>query len=996
MANSQIMDKSIKILHLEDLPSDAIFIKHALVKAKIDYQGLVVDSKEKYIAALTEFSPDIILADHSLPSFNSIQALKILKHSGLEIPFIVITAAMSDESAVNLLMNGADDYILKDRLSRLPVAIFNALEKYHLIRERQKFLDELIISERRYCALIEHSADGLVILNAQGKSTYASVAVTNILGYSPKEVLDIDLFTLMHPNDIAGLGETFEHILASPGKTLKGHTGQMLHKGGSWRWIESTITNLLDDPAVNGIVVNFRDITEKKIAEDTIAESEEKYRLLFETSMDGILLTSQDGQVLEANQAACNIFKMTASEIIKSGGQNLVDVDDPRLSAVLEERLRTGKANGEVQLLRKDGSRFAGEVSSTVFINADGSAKTSMIVRDISQRKNAEQLLIESEQRLKQAQAIAKIGSWETDLRAYQMIWSEQMYEIFEKNADSFVPTHQEFLALIQQDDRLMVDHVIQGSIKDSSLNQIEHRINTTSGVHKTVEQRWTIFRDDQGLPVKAVGTCQDITEKKALERRLDRATTMARIGSFEADPVNDVLVWSPMTRQIHEVDVDFNPGIVTAMNFYKAGFDRDAIYRATDEIIKTQIPFDLELQIVTAKGNERWVRVMCEAELVNDKCILYGSFQDIDKIKKTESEVLRSFEEKNVILESIGDAFFAIDRDWVVNYWNKEAARLLGRSKNEVLNKNIRDVFPISESPESYTKYNQAVDSNQVVHFEDYYEPLDRWLEVSAYPSVNGLSVFFKDITERKLSEKQLNELNRNLQQYTNELALSNKGLEQFSYMVSHNLRAPVANIIGLSGLLTDESYPNDAKQDFLHGILDNVKRLDAVITDLNSILQVKREIGEKSETVDFQDLVDSIKYSIQNVMQKENVQILTHFDKVREMFTLKTYLYSIFHNLISNSIKYRQAELDPIIEISSGERDGKLTISFKDNGLGIDLTKRQDQVFGLYKRFHHHVEGKGMGLFMVKTQVEILGGTISVLSEINKGTEFLMEFSL
>lgn len=167
-------------------------------------------------------------------------------------------------------------------------------------------------------------------------------------------------------------------------------------------------------------------------------------------------------------------------------------------------------------------------------------------------------------------------------------------------------------------------------------------------------------------------------------------------------------------------------------------------------------------------------------------------------------------------------------------------------------------------------------------------------------------------------------------------------------------------------------------------------------MITDLNSILQIKKEIGEKSETVHFQDLIDSIKESIQNVILKENVQVVTDFTSASELFTLKTYLYSIFHNLISNSIKYHQAGLNPIIEISSSVSDGKLALSFKDNGMGIDLPRKREQLFGLYKRFHHHVEGKGMGLFMVKTQVEILGGTISVFSEVNRGTEFVIEFNL
>jgi signal transduction histidine kinase len=112
--------------------------------------------------------------------------------------------------------------------------------------------------------------------------------------------------------------------------------------------------------------------------------------------------------------------------------------------------------------------------------------------------------------------------------------------------------------------------------------------------------------------------------------------------------------------------------------------------------------------------------------------------------------------------------------------------------------------------------------------------------------------------------------------------------------------------------------------------------------------------------------------------------------------MQTLKSYLYSIFYNLISNSIKYRQADQLPVITIISYLKEDKIEIHYADNGLGIDLKNRAEQVFGLYKRFHSHTEGKGMGLFMVKTQVEALGGKINIESEVNVGTNYVLEFPL
>ena len=128
--------------------------------------------------------------------------------------------------------------------------------------------------------------------------------------------------------------------------------------------------------------------------------------------------------------------------------------------------------------------------------------------------------------------------------------------------------------------------------------------------------------------------------------------------------------------------------------------------------------------------------------------------------------------------------------------------------------------------------------------------------------------------------------------------------------------------------------------------------------------------------------------------MINNDQVQIITDFSEAEELVSIRSYLYSIFLNLVSNSIKYKRPGIKPIIEITSAKIKNKIQLTFKDNGLGIDLKNKEDEIFGLYKRFHDHVDGKGLGLFMVKTQVESLGGKIMVASEVNKGSEFRIEF--
>lgn len=246
------------------------------------------------------------------------------------------------------------------------------------------------------------------------------------------------------------------------------------------------------------------------------------------------------------------------------------------------------------------------------------------------------------------------------------------------------------------------------------------------------------------------------------------------------------------------------------------------------------------------------------------------------------------------------------------------------------------------------------------------------------------------RDISERIKAAAKLEELNRDLSAYTNELVSTNSGLQQFSYIISHNLRSPVANIMALTTYLRDETNTPETNQELYNALDKSVELLNGVIVDLNTILTVKNEVSDKKEQIKLSSLLFDIQLSIQNLIDQSQAKIMIDFTEADELHSLKSYLHSIFINLISNSIKYAQPGVIPLITIKSERNVRGILIRFKDNGMGIDLEKKRDQVFGLYKRFHENIKGKGMGLFMVKTQVETLGGEITVESEVNKGAEF------
>jgi PAS domain S-box-containing protein len=248
------------------------------------------------------------------------------------------------------------------------------------------------------------------------------------------------------------------------------------------------------------------------------------------------------------------------------------------------------------------------------------------------------------------------------------------------------------------------------------------------------------------------------------------------------------------------------------------------------------------------------------------------------------------------------------------------------------------------------------------------------------------GICCSATDITASKMAELEMIRIG-------NDLVQRNNDLEQFAYIISHNLRAPLANIIGLSKILKQNNLLPNEKIESEEFLFRSVLKLDEIVKDLNNILQVRRNINEKKEIVIFSELMNNILTGFQLVIDQENIKVITDFSHADRIFTIKSYLYSISYNLISNSIKYRQSNIPLIIEIKTSIKANKVMIIFKDNARGINLNVNGKEIFGLYKRFHADTEGKGIGLYMVKNQVETLGGSIHISSQPNIGSTFLVE---
>lgn len=256
---------------------------------------------------------------------------------------------------------------------------------------------------------------------------------------------------------------------------------------------------------------------------------------------------------------------------------------------------------------------------------------------------------------------------------------------------------------------------------------------------------------------------------------------------------------------------------------------------------------------------------------------------------------------------------------------------------------------------------------------------------------------------------EQNLNELNdvrknlvhtvyqktKALHRANKELVAQNAQLEQYAFITAHNLKAPVARLKGLINIfeLTNES--SNPNLELIYRIKEASLDMDEVISDINKILQIKNFSKQDRKKIDLRLIIDKIIKRLQNKIDESNVKVITDLESP-SIQSIDTYLESILYNLIYNGIKYSRENVDSYIQIHTYSKRNKVHIDISDNGIGIDLDLFSEKIFGLYQRFHDHVNGKGIGLYLVKTQVEALNGKITVESELNQGTMFRISFSI
>ncbi len=548
----------------------------------------------------------------------------------------------------------------------------------------------------------------------------------------------------------------------------------------------------------------------------------------------------------------------------------------------------------------------------------------------------------------------------------------------------------QPYLELIHPEDRRLVENAIEQLQRGAVVKDLEIRVHDARG-----QQLWlqlsAALADDQVIYCAA----RDISLQRAVTEQvrqnnllLSMAGRIAKLGGWSIELPSRQVVWSEEMHRLLGFPLGTLPDLSEGLQLYLPAY-REQVTEAVEACIEQDISFDLDVEMLDAHGKHMYVQVAGQAvrDAHGQIMRISGALQDISDRKQALKQVQRMAERLATTLESISDAFYILDSDWRFTYINPEAERQLNISASATLGQNVWSAFPGSYDSEIGQRYRQSLRDNEASHFETFYEPFQCWFEVHAYPSDEGLAVYFQNVSERHATQEQL-------QRTLLELERSNRELEEFAFVASHDLQEPLRKIQAFSERLVKRSDNLDGEgRDYLQRMTSAAARMQALIIDLLDYSRVNTR-GQPLQQLELDQLLDEVLQDLETALEQSGAQVQR--EPLPPVRGDASQLRRVLQNLLSNALKFRKAGQQPLIRIYAEQQAGNTwVLCIADNGIGFD-EKYLDRIFNPFQRLHGReaYAGTGIGLAIVKKIVERHGARITASSTPGAGSTFRITF--
>jgi PAS domain S-box-containing protein len=766
------------------------------------------------------------------------------------------------------------------------------------------------------------------------------------------------------------------------------------------------------------MIGTIQDITGRKQTEEILRASEERFRLLFEKSNDAIFITIPDGSIISANPEACRMFGRTEEEFYQGGRSMIIDPSDDRFGAAFESRARTGDFNGELNFIRKNGEVFPADVSSSIFNDSSGNTRSTVRIRDISERKRLEQKLHDSEERYRMLFNEAHIGICLADVETGIITDCNQaMANLTERPIGDLIGSHQTILHPPQESNLPFSATFIQ-HMKEASGDVLPDQIITSSGEIRDVEikARTINFRDRLVM----LGAFNDITERKQAEKALRESTehyqALYRLIRLMCDNVPD-LIWAKDLDQRYifankamcEILLNAEDTVepVGRNDVYFAERERAAHPDQPDWHTFGELCMDTDTVVMATRianrfdesGNVKGKHLFLDvskAPFWDEQGQMIGTVgcgRDVTRVKQLEEErrlaeeLLQGSEERLRRAEEMGHlGHWSLDLKTNIQSWSDEMYRIYGVTADE-FQPTYERVF-------------------QLVH------PDDRESRIKAYTTIRkegkgsiGYRIVRPDGQQRIISGSgeilydtngepetifgiilDITELHRK----ESELHQKNAEMERFTYTVSHDLRSPLVTIKTFLGYLEQDiaaGNPGRINQDiaYIHGAADKMRCL---LDDLIEMSRVGRIVNDHTP-FSFRELLEGTLVIVAGQIAALDVDVRVQAVELA-FFGDRARLTEVWQNLLDNAVKYMGDQPAPCIQIGVEGRGRDSVFFVRDNGIGI-TQEHGEKIFGLFEKLDNQSEGTGLGLTLVKRIVEMNGGRIWVESEgIGQGSCF------